>query len=181
MHIIGGILLLIVALGVFFFVGATNVFDPILGSLGSSFGRNSTSTASNNSQYYQEVRIQFVSLGGAPGQPMAVSLAAKPVGEEGFILTGWSLKTDRGTYTIPRATNLYSPSVAGVPPEDIYLRTGGVVNMYSGKNPVSGQPQAIRSDLNEWRIWLNADFLAAPHGTVILRDAQGKVVDQKEY
>jgi hypothetical protein len=112
---------------------------------------------------------------------MILSLkGANSAAHPGITLTGWTLKTNKGTYPIPKVANLYSPSVPGVAPEDIYLRSGGTINFYSGKNP-QGNQQAIRSGLAEWQIWLNADFLATPHGAVILRDDKGKVVDEYKY
>jgi hypothetical protein len=182
MHVLGGLLLLVVAVGAIFLIYATGVFQPIIGPLGQSlnFG-NSSSTQSNQSAYYQEVTVQFVSLG-SQTEPMTVRLEANFSGQqEGIILSGWSLRTNEGTYRIPRAVNLYSPSVEGVPPEDIYLRDGGVISFYSDRNPQSDQGQAIRSGLNEWRIWLGEDFLEVPHGRILLRDREGKEVDQYEY
>lgn len=181
MHILGGLLLLVVVFGGFYFIYQADVFDSLgLEGILSGVGGNSTSTA-NNSRNYQDVRIQFVSLGNGSSQPMAVSLEGTPSGEEGVNISGWSLRTNAGTYTIPRTVNLYSPSVEGVPPEDIYLRQGGEVIIYSGRNPQSGQPQAIRSGLDEWRIYLDKNFLSAPHGVITLRDDNGKAVDRYEY
>lgn len=180
MHIIGGILLLVVVLGAGFFVYTSGILQPIFGPLGIGFGFP-TSTVNNNSQYYQEVQIKFVSLGDGLNQPMVLSLkGANSAAHEGITLTGWSLKTNKSTYAIPKVANLYSPSVPGVPPEDIYLRSGGTINFYSGKNP-QGSQQAIRSGLEEWRIWLGEDFLSTPHGAITLRDEKGKIVDEYKY
>jgi hypothetical protein len=180
MHIIGGILLLVVVLGAGFFVYSSGILQPVFGPLGMSLGFP-TSTVSNNSQYYGEVKLQFVSLGNGLNEPMVLSLkGANSSAHEGINLTGWKLKTNKNTYTIPKVANLYSPSVPGVPPEDIYLRSGGNVNFYSGKNS-QGSQQAIRSGLTEWQIWLGEDFLTVPHGAITLRDDKGKIVDTKEY
>ena len=182
MHIVGGILLLVVVFGVGFFMYAAHVFDPLILPISKGLNANTaTSTiASNRSQYYREVRIQFVSLGSGLDEPMVASLGATPTKDPGITVSGWSMKTDKGTYAIPKATNVYSPSVPGVPPEDIYLRTGDVVNFYAGKNP-QGKLQAIRSSMNQWQIWLGVDFLAIPHGTVTLYDGKGKTVDEYKY
>lgn len=182
MHIIGGILLVVIVFGFAFLVYTSDILQPVFGPLGNSLGiKTSTSTVSNQSQYYKEVKIHFLSLGSGIDQPMVLSLkGANSSRHEGIILTGWTLKTNKGTYAIPKVANLYSPSVPGVPPEDIYLRSGGTVNIYSGKNP-QGNQQAIRSGLAEWQIWLGTDFLAAPHGAVTLRDEKGKIVDEYKY
>lgn len=172
---------MVLVLGAAFFVYTSGVLQPVFGPLGIGLGFPTSTTASNNSQYYKEVKIQFVSLGDGSGQPMVLSLkGANSAAHEGIALTGWSLKTNKGSYNIPKVANLYSPSVPGVPPEDIYLRNGGVINFYSGRNP-QGSQQAIRSGLAEWRIWLGGDFLAVPHGTITLRDAKSKIVDEYKY
>lgn len=172
---------MVVVFGAAFFVYTSGVLQPVFGPLGAGLGFPTSTTVSNNSQYHKEVKIQFVSLGDGLDQPMVVSLrGANSAAHEGITLTGWSLKTNEGTYAIPKVANLFSPSVPGVPPEDIYLRAGGTVNLYSGKNPQGGQ-QAIRSGLAEWRIWLNKDFLSVPHGAITLRDAKGKIVDEYKY
>jgi hypothetical protein len=183
MHIIGGILLLVLVFGGGFFVYTSGVLQPLFGPLGSSLGfQNSTSTVQgNSSEYYKEVAIEFVSLGGGLNQPMVLSLEGKnSSAHEGIVLTGWTLVTSEGKYSIPKVANLYSPSVPGVAPEDIYLRAGGKVNFYSGKN-AQGNQQAIRSALGEWQIWLNQDFLASPHGSVVLKDSKGKTVSEYKY
>jgi len=182
MHIIGGILLLVLVFGVVFFVSTSGVLQSAFGPLGSSLGfKQTTSTVSAVSEYKGEVDIRFVSLGDGVKQPMVVSLkGANATKHEGIVMTGWSLKTDRGTYPIPKVANLYSPSVPGVPPEDIYLRSGGTINLYSSKNP-QGNEQFIRSGLAEWQLWLGAEFLSVPHGTIILRDGKDKTVDEYKY
>lgn len=181
MHILGGLLILIIAVGAIFFIGNSGVFQPLLDPLGETFGGLGSGSEGNNSEYYGQVRVEFVSLGSELDQSMLVSLGADGVQGEGILMTGWRLRTDRGTHTIPRAANLYSPSVEGVPPEDIYLREGGSVNIHSGRNPEEDQPQAIRSGFAEWHIWTGNDFLAVPHGTITLRDAEGRLVDEYEY
>lgn len=165
-----------------FIVYTTGILEPVFSPLGTGLGfRTSTSTPSNVSQYEGEVEIRFLSLGGGLDQPMVVSLkGANSSSHPGIILTGWTLRTNEGTYAIPKVANLYSPSVPGVPPEDIYLRSGGTVNFYSDRNP-QGNQQAIRSGEAEWQIWLGKDFLTVPHGAVILRDGAGKVVDEYRY
>jgi hypothetical protein len=183
MHILGGILLIVVVFGFAFFVYTSGVLQPVFGPVLSGLGIQNASTtpASNNSQYFGEVDIQFVSLGSGLNQPQILSLKGRnAAAHAGIVLTGWSLKTNKGTYYFPRVANLYSPSVPGVPPEDIYLRSGGTINFYSGKNP-QGNQQAIRSGLAEWQLWLGEEFLSSPHGEVALRDEKGKIVDDYKY
>ena len=51
-------------------------------------------------------------------------------GSEGLNITGWVLKTNRGTFTIPRAQEVYSfGGVQG----NIVLRPGEQVHLYSGR------------------------------------------------
>jgi hypothetical protein len=179
MHILGGLLLLVVVFGVFFFISQSNLVDSLgLQDVFRGVGGTSSSTSSN-SHNYQEVRIQFVSLGNGSSEPMVVSLRGNPAGD-GVNVSGWSLRTNIGTYAIPRAVNLYSASVEGLPPEDIYIRHDGNVNIYSGSNPRGG-PSAVRSGEGEWQIWLDKNFLSSPHGTIILRDGQRKTVDEYRY
>jgi hypothetical protein len=182
MHILGGVVLLAVAVLAIFLISSSGAFQRALGPLSASFGGRATSTQAEVSEYRGEVDIRFVSLGGAPGEAMSVALRGTMTRhEEGIILSGWSIRTNMGAYAIPKAVNLYSPSVQGVPPEDIYFRPGGTVTLYSGSNPRSGQPQAIRSGSSEWQIYLGENFLAVPHGAIILRDGRGLEVDRYEY
>ena len=182
MHIVAGLILIVVVVGAIMFISATHVLDPIIAPFSRGLGiRTATSTASNHSAVYGEVKITFVANGSGLDRTMLVSVSAIPKAGEGLLITGWTLKTDKGSYVIPKAQNIYSPSVPGVPPEDVYVKTGAVVNFYSGKNPQSGQSQAIRSGLNQWQIWLGTDFLSSPHGKITLLDEKGKVVDQYDY
>lgn len=183
MHFIIGLVLLVVVAGAGLFALRSGVLEPLVDPFASTLGvKTSTSTVpANQSPYYGQVEIHFLSLGSGLSQPMVLTLKGNNSSEnEGITLTGWNLRTNKGTYSIPKVANLYSPSVAGVPPEDIYLRSGGTVAFYSGKNP-QGNQQAIRSGLAEWQVWLGEDFLSAPHGTVTLRDAKRKLVDEYKY
>jgi len=183
MRILIGIVLLVVAFGVTFLMYQIHFFDafsPIVNALRSTYNNPNGSSTVTQSPYYQQVRVQFVSLGDGAKQPMVVSLGANLKKDEGIIITGWTLWVDRTAYRIPQVTNLYSPSVPGVPPEDIYIKTGGTVNIYSGKNP-QGKDQAIRSGLSEWQIWLGNDFKLPQHGTIAITDQSRLKVEEYQY
>src|SRR5882724_1193969 len=146
MQVLIGIILLFVVFGAIFFLYEARFFDsfnPIFNGLGSVYGPRDTGTSTvNQSPYYGEVKVQFVSLGAGISQPMVVSLGAALSKDTGITVSGWSLWVDNTSYQIPKVVNLYSPSVPGVPPEDIYIKAGGTINFYSGKNP-QGNDQAI--------------------------------------
>jgi hypothetical protein len=179
-HALIGLLLIVVVFGAVFFLYETHFFDsfnPLVSSLGSVYGTSGSSGTStvNQSPYYHEVRIQFVSL-----SPMVVSVGATLSKDSGLDVTGWALWVNKTAYVIPQVVNLYSPSVPGVAPEDIYIKPAGLINFYAGTNP-NGKDEAIRSGLTEWQVWFGSSFNLPLHGTITLDDQSGKQVDQYPY
>jgi hypothetical protein len=183
MNVVIGILILVVTFGALYYMNQaglfqplTNIFSAIDSGFGSSYSIGGNGSVPPSSVHYHEASIRFVSLGGAINAPQEVDITAHPK-SGGFDVSGWSLKTDKGTFAIPKVQNLYSPSTPGVPPEDIFMRDGDRLAVYSGVSPTKQNERVTQS---EYHVWLG-DFLAAPHGKIILRDEKGYLVDQYTY
>jgi hypothetical protein len=180
MHSVIGVILLVIALFAIYYMyqggflmPITSIFSDINTGYNEGYGdtpQGATSTA------YRSVRIGFVALAATSTLPSEVDLVAHPR-NGGLTLTGWVISTEKGKFPIPKVQNLYSPSTAGVPPENVFVRDGDRLRIYTGKSP-SGQNERITQ--SEYRIWLG-DFMPSPHGTIVLRDNEGLEVDRYKY
>jgi hypothetical protein len=181
MNVVVGIIILIVALGALYYMNQAGLFKPLTelisqinSGYGSAYGESGGTPA--NSTRYHEARIRFVSLGGTINAPKEVDIVAHPKGV-GMDVTGWKLATKNGTYVIPKVQNLYSPSTATAAPEDIFMRDGDKLALYSGVSPTKRDERVTQGD---YHVWLG-DFLPSPHGKIILLDASNTLVDQYAY
>ncbi len=178
--VVGLILVVVVLWGVWFmFQGGifSDLNDALLAmttGFDAGYGRAATSTAS--SPNYHVARIRFVSLGQGLDEKQEVLITVDEK-KGGFVMTGWKVKTDKGTFTIPKTYNAYSPSTADAAPEDIYVRGGDRIVLHNGKSPTGRNERVSEA---EWHIWFE-ELLAVPHGKIILQDVKKKLVDQYEY
>ena len=184
MNIVIGILILIVAFGALYYMGKAGLSTPLTDTLSAiSDGFNSsyggiggTSDTPPTSADYHQATIRFVSLGSGLHPLEEVDIVAHPK-NGGLDVSGWTLVTDKGKFTIPKVKNLYSPSTADVPPEDIFMRDGDRLAIYSGTSPTKQNERVTQSDYHVWF----GDFLASPHGKITLKDSKGYLVDQYAY
>ncbi len=180
MHALVGVLLLVVALGAAYFMYQAGLFQPvtnIFSNIATGYSQSySTSAPGVTSPYYKNVRIGFVALAPTSTAPSEVDLVAHPK-TGGFNISGWVISTEYGRFKIPPVTNLYSPSVPNLPPENIFVRDGDRIRVYTGVSPFGRNERITQS---EYRIWLG-NFLPASHGTIVLRDQNGLEVDRYVY
>jgi hypothetical protein len=182
MNFITGLLILIVAFGAIYFMAQQGVLSPVTGFFSAVDGGFDSAYSGPNgeilpsSPYYQQAKIRFVSLGSGVGGTQEVHIAAHPK-NGGFNVSGWTLRTEKGKFTIPKVHNLYSPSTSDVPPENIFMREGDRLVIYSGASPNKRNERVTQS---EYRVWMG-DFMPLPHGNISLRDENGYLVDQYVY
>jgi hypothetical protein len=184
MNFITGLLILIVAFGALYFMGQQGLFAPVSGffnavngGFGAAYpGAVDTETLPPSSPLYQQVKIGFVSLGTGIGGTQELHISAHPK-NGGVNVTGWSVRTENGKFVIPKVYNIYSPSTSEVPPENIFMREGDRLVIYSGVSPTKRNERVTQS---EYRVWMG-DFIPLPHGNISLRDENGYLVDQYTY
>lgn len=178
--VVGLILVVVVLWGVWFmyqggfFAAFADTLNAITTGFDQGYGGRATSTPV--SPNYHRARIRFVSLGQGLEEKQEVLIVVDEKAG-GFNITGWKVKTNLGTFTIPKAHNAYSPSTKEAAPETIYVRGGDRLVLHNGKSP-TGRNERVSE--GEWHIWFE-ELLTAPHGKIILNDEKGKLVDQYEY
>ncbi len=179
--VVGIIMLIIVFTGVFY-MNKAGFFEPITGVLDNittGFQQSYSGAVSSSSPYFHQVRIGFVMLGAGSSTLSEVDLSAKPK-RGGFSITGWSLKTDKGVFTIPPVKNRYSASTPNAAPEDIFVREGDRISIYSYHDKLPSNARDERTTQSEYHLWFK-DMLSAPHDTIILRDEDKNEVDRYIY
>ncbi len=179
MNAVVGIILLVIVLFAVYYMYQAGMFQPVTDTLNSILTGYNSSLGQQNppvSPYFHQVRIRFVAVGPNIPQDEQLVLVAHPQ-SGGLTATGWKLKTDKGTFTIPQTYNIYSPSTPNVPPEDIFLRDGDQINFFGGTSP-DGKNERVAQ--GEYRVWLG-DFLAPEHGKVSLLDEKGVLIDEYKY
>lgn len=88
------------------------------------------------SPYFRKIKIGSVSISSWKNYPSAVRLYSSLTGSEKINISGWKLKSNRREIIIKQAVEIYSPQ-GGNGESDIVLSSGGFVNIYDGKSPIS--------------------------------------------
>lgn len=91
-------------------------------------------TLADLSPYFKKVRIGSVSPGYS-GSYEQMSLYVYSGLEGSIKVSGWQLRSNKGSQTVPKAVNFYEPSGLSQE-EDIYLENGHTLYMYSAVSPV---------------------------------------------
>lgn len=178
MNALIGIILVIVVLFSVYYMYNSGMFQPvtdILSGLPTALNAGIYGQEPQHSDYYSQVRIRFVALGPSV-QNEQMALVAHPKAG-GVDVTGWTIKTGKGSFKIPQTYNLYSPSTPDAAPEDIFLRDGDRIVFFGGVSP---DKRNVRVAQGDYRIWLG-DFLKGPHDTITLKDSKGILVDTYVY
>jgi hypothetical protein len=91
-------------------------------------------TLADLSPYFKKIRIGSASPAYFGSYEQVTLYAYLDAGER-VKVSGWQLKSNRGSQTVPKAVNFYEPSGLS-PEEDIYLENGHTLYMYSAVSPV---------------------------------------------
>src|SRR5262245_2444369 len=133
MHVFWGIVLVVVVFVGLYYLYQAGFFDSLVETVTDiTTGFNASyrgSPAPATSSYYHQLRIRFVSLGVGQNPVMEVNITAHPK-QTGITVTGWNIKTDKGTYRIPKTFNVYSPSTADAAAENIFMRDGDRLSLF---------------------------------------------------
>lgn len=84
------------------------------------------------SESEQLVRISSIRLPDNYWTFTEILLAADLWREQAVNITGWTIRTEHGDFRIPKAQLVYE---FGGQPQDIILKSGGAVKIYSGRGP----------------------------------------------
>ena len=181
-HILTGLLILVVVFGDIYYAYQSDVLSLVFGgednqivtSILKGFSGLTGQVRSASSTYAGKLEIGFLSLGSGTEKFHRFGIrAAQPTGP--ISVTGWRVETELGRKIIPRAVDLYGPG-ARRSLQNIVLNTGDELQVFT---PLEGQNARVSG--KEWRVFFEDPFLAYPHGTITLRDAEGKVVDVYKY
>ena len=176
-HIIAGLLLLVIVVGLLYFLSKEGFFDNI-GFGGDAWrtllGLSPRASNTEHSPDFGKVKIEFVSLGSENEDYARVMLRADFLGSA-IDITGWRIETSVKAQKIPRALDLYGPGARRSLP-NILVSGGNVIHLFSG---VKGESARVSG--GEWRIYFEDAFLGFPHDKITLRDREGRVVDEYGY
>lgn len=152
------------------FGAETGIFSPLTEGLFKLAGTKNTTP----SVYAGKIEISFVSLGSATEQynrfVIKAVKATSPV-----IVSGWKIETSLESEVIPRAIDVYGPE-ARRSLQNIVLNKGDEIHVFT---PFSSQNARVSG--SEWRIFYKDRILSYPHGTITLRDTEGRIVDTYTY
>lgn len=173
-HTIIGLILLVIVFGGVWYLYQAHAFDTFLSLniIGSLEGGTQAPALSPD---YHTLRVTFVSLGGATNPSQVTLTVFLPSGNNGINVTGWKVVTDKGTFTLPKVLNTFSSPSRNAPPEDMYVRDGDHITLVA-----NGSGGGERASYHEWQLHLG-DLLQAPHGSIVLEDQNGSIVDEYKY
>ena len=122
-HIIAGLLLLVIVVGLLYFLSKEGFFDNI-GFGGDAWrtllGLSPRASNTEHSPDFGKVKIEFVSLGSENEDYARVMLRADFLGSA-IDITGWRIETSVKAQKIPRALDLYGPGARRIYFEDAFL------------------------------------------------------------
>jgi hypothetical protein len=95
-----------------------------------------TSPSSQATPTNQRAYISSASISGYPQQYTRIIIYSRLKEGETVNITGWKLKSNKGTITIPQAVEIYDPS-GFTPSSDIILKPGNYVELYSLTSPLN--------------------------------------------
>jgi len=95
-----------------------------------------TSPSSQATPINQRAYISSASLSGYPQRYSRVLIYSRLKEGETVDITGWKLKSNKGTITIPQAIEVYDPN-GFTPNSDIILKPGNYVELYSLTSPLN--------------------------------------------
>lgn len=87
------------------------------------------------SPYYKKIKISSVSYSSYSNNPTTIKLTANLQKEESVDITGWTVKSNKQSFVIPKAVEAYEWGVAQTD-SDIVLKTSHTVNIYSNTSAV---------------------------------------------
>ena len=106
-----------------------SLISPAVDSKYANYGGNNSNTVLENQK---SVKINYIRQQNNFGQSLEVSLYANLAGSELVNITGWTVKSNKGSFKIPQAQEVYSfGGVEG----NINLKSGDMVNFYSTDGP----------------------------------------------
>lgn len=181
-HIITGLVLIVLVFGLVYYAYQSNLLVSVFGGENNQIVTNvfkglaqlAKQTSTMPSVYAGKIKVSFVSLGSNNEGYSHFTIKAVS-GNSPVVVTGWRIETELDRNVIPRALDLYGLG-ARRSLQNIVLNSGDELVVFT---PVSGDN--ARTGGKEWRVFYKDPLLAYPHGTITLRDGEGKVVDVYKY
>ncbi len=161
----------------------------------------------NLSSYHQQVEISSVWSWSTDPTEERITLRTEWSFSGSINVTGWTLSTKKGRIIIPQAIKIVHPESMYNLKKDLILEANEEITIHGGVSPIginaymsntcesyidnqteykncfyenNQYPDFLK---NEWKIYLNrtSEFLADENEEIILRDKDGKIVDQYSY